>query len=78
MISQAAILARFPTLPTRCGRLDSFVADRLTACERIADRVAALGDRWGPIVGDEPFMIGWFLLHGLARTGRARACGCAS
>jgi hypothetical protein len=53
------------------------MAERLTSFEWIADRVAALGDTWGPILGAEPFMVAWFFLHGLVRAGRGSACRCA-
>ena len=77
MNSEAADPARLPVSPGRCGAPDRFLAERLTWCEPLADRVAALGDAWGPMVGLEPFLIAWSLLRGLARAARVRACRCA-
>ena len=77
MRRQAADLARLPDLPGRCGPSDRFLAERLNACEWITGRVAALGDAWGPILGQEPFVVAWSLLSSLSRAARVRACRCA-
>ena len=69
--------ARLPASPGRCGAPDRFLAEQLSAWAWIADRVAALGDTWGPILGQEPFVVAWSLLHSLERAARARACRCA-
>lgn len=75
----ASGLASGAALAVPCARpIDRVLVERLTACERHAERVAAIGDRWGALVGPEYFVIAWSVLSGLAQMGRARACQCGS
>jgi hypothetical protein len=52
--------------------IDSGLVRCLTACERLADRVAAAETTLGAIIGSDLVLVAWALLHGLAQIGRAR------
>jgi len=72
----AHLQAHVPASPGPCGPPDRFLAEHLGAWGWIADRVATLGDKWGPVLGQEPFFMAWSLLSSLERAARARACRC--
>ena len=67
-------LIRAPGLTRRCTPPEKVLADCLTSCEQLADRVAALEKTWGAIVGSELFLAAWAVLHGLAQVSRNRTC----
>jgi hypothetical protein len=75
MNSEAGGLAR---LPAPCRPLDGVLDASLTLCERLANRVAAIENTWGVIIGSEPLLAAWGVLHGLAQAGRARTYGAAT